>query len=97
MGLYLVLAEFTFTKLIYVKWNMSKRSVFLWIFKYLTFNLMFIPILLFMPKLFYPGEINNGLLALLFLGGQVVLVIYDKAYEYFQKLIWSRVRSKLNL
>ena len=97
MGFYLVVAEFTFNKLIHVNWNMTKRSVFLWSIKFFTFNLMYIPILLFLPKLFYQGENKKELLALFLLGGQAVFVIYDKAYDYFQKYVWSRVRGKLNL
>ncbi len=97
MGFYLVMAEFAFNKLIFVKWNTNKRKLFLWIIKFITFNIMYIPIMIFLPKVFYQGQLNNGLLAVFFLGGQVALLIYDKAYDYFQRFVWGRIRGKLQL
>ncbi|MGB8451760.1 MAG: hypothetical protein WCD89_05445 [Anaerocolumna sp.] len=97
MGFYLVMAEFTFNKLNFVKWNTNKRKLFLWIIKFIVFNIMYIPIMIFLPKLFYQGQLNSGLSVVLFFGGQVALLIYDKAYDYFQRFVWGRIRVKLHL
>lgn len=94
MGLYLVLIEFTWEKLVTVKWNKNKNVLF-WIIKYIIFNIMYLPMILFFPKLVYPGNINLYLLGGLLIGGQVVLVIYDKAYNYFQSTIWGKFRGRL--
>ena len=96
MGLYLVIIEYFFITLSNVNWK-KNRIIFFWIIKYVTFNLMYIPILLFLPKLIYQGEISTGLLVILILVGQIVLFIYDTAHNYFQKGIWDKVRKNLHL
>ncbi|WMJ88997.1 hypothetical protein [Anaerocolumna sp. MB42-C2] len=97
MGFYLVAAEFIYHKLSYVKWDMGKRLLILWVIKFLIFNIMFIPTLIFLPKLFYQGEMNTLLLAASIFIGQISLLVYDKAYSYFQKFIWGKIRGKLHL
>ncbi len=97
MGFYLVITEYSYHKLTFVKWNTGSRKKAVWFIKFITFNIMYIPILLFLPKLVFQGQINSGLLAALFLGGQAALFIYDKAYNYFQIYIWGKIRSKLQL
>lgn len=96
MGLYLIMEEFAFEKLAHVKGKLDRGKLF-WTIKYIVFNLMFIPILIFLPKLIYQGEINQGLLIGAFLAGQIILFIYDVAYNYFQKQIWGKVRKNMNL
>ena len=96
MGLYLVIIEYFFITLSNVNWKKNRIIIF-WIIKYVTFNLMYIPILLFLPKLIYQGEISTGLLVILILVGQIVLFIYDTAHNYFQKGIWDKVRKNLHL
>lgn len=94
MGLYIIAREFAWEKLAGAK-SITNRSTILWIIKYLVFNLMYLPILLFMPKLIYQGEISKMILLSIFIGGQAVLFIYDRAYDYFQGSIWSKIRHKL--
>ena len=96
MGFYILIIEFAFDKLTYLKTKLDRRLLY-WIIKYVSFNLMFLPMLLFLPKLIYQGELHAGILGALFIGGQAVLLIYDMAYNYFQKTIWSKVRTKLQL
>ncbi len=95
-GLYLVIIEYAFDQLIHVKNHNNHRRLF-WVVKYVTFNLMYLPMLIYLPRLFYQGEINTGLFVLLVLGGQLVLLIYDKAFEYFQSYVWGRIRGRLKL
>jgi len=96
MGLYLVISEFAWEKLASAKWSTNRNGI-LWIIKYVIFNIMYIPIIIFLPKLIYQGELNRGFLAVLLIGGQIGLLIYDKAYSYFQKAIWGKVRGRLGL
>jgi hypothetical protein len=95
-GLYLVIVEYSYDKLVQVKEQKNRRLLF-WIIKYIAFNLMFLPILIFLPKLVYQGTINSGLIAVLVLAGQVALLIFDKAYEYFQRVVWGKVRGRFKL
>lgn len=96
IGLYLVIIEYFFLKLSDMIWK-KNRIKFFWVIKYVTFNIMFLPILLFLPKLIYQGKIDNGLLFVFFLVGQVALFVYDTAHDYFQKHIWEKLRRKLQL
>jgi hypothetical protein len=96
MGLYLVISEYTYDKLTHIK-STDNRIQILWIIKYIAFNAMYIPILIFLPKLIYQGQINKMLFAVIFLAGQLVLFVYDKAYGYFQSSVWGKVRGKLHL
>lgn len=94
MGLYIVVIEYTFDKLTHVKGN---RIRIFWILKYLVFNVMYLPMLFLMPKLFYTGTINLSIILFLLAAGQLVLFLYDKAYEYFQRYIWGKIRIHVKL
>ena len=94
MGLYIWLSELLWEK-IAEKANLTYRKVWLWIGKYVIFNLMYIPALFLMPKLIFTGKMNGlAAIAWLFMG-QVVLFVYDVAYRYFQAHIWGRLRLRL--
>lgn len=101
MGLYILIIENAFDQLTHLKWKLlgsvSNRSRVYWVLKYFVFNLMFLPMLFFLPKLIYPGELKVRVLALLILGGQVALFLFDTAYRYFQGTVWGKVRNKLQL
>jgi hypothetical protein len=96
MGFYILVIEFSFDRVANLKGNMSKAKLY-WLIKYITFNTMYIPMLLFLPKLVYQGEINPIIIVVMLLAGQVVLFVYDMAYRSFQTHIWGRVRNKLTL
>lgn len=96
MGIYLMISEFSWEKLGSVK-KSRNRNMILWIIKYVIFNVMYIPIILFLPKLIYKGELSKGYLVVSLIGGQIALLIYDKTYSYFQKAIWGKLRGRLGL
>lgn len=91
MGLYVVVFELAYDRLLNIK-NVSNRIKLFWLVKYITFNIMYIPMLIFLPKLIYEGKLNIGIIAALVLAGQVMLYIYDMAYVYFQKNVWGKAR-----
>lgn len=96
MGLYLVIIEFAWEKLAAMN-GKRNRNARLWIIKFVTFNLIYIPTILLLPQFIFPGNISRGLLVVAILGGQLILVIYDQAYRYFQKTIWGKLRGYLHL
>lgn len=96
MGLYLVIIEIFYDKLSNVKWSAHRKKLF-WGIKYIAFNIMFIPILLLLPRLIYHEKISTVLFAGLFFGGQIGLFIYDSAHNYFQQAIWGKLRRNLHL
>ncbi len=94
MGVYIWLEEWLYRRLA-DKANCNHRMVWLWLGKYVIFNLMYVPALFGFPKLLFTGKIN-GLAAVLFLlAGQAALLVYDVAYRYFQGKIWGRLRKYL--
>jgi hypothetical protein len=94
MGIYLLGSEYCYDKLMHIK-NQHHRKRILWVAKYAIFNVMYIPSLIFLPKLFYTGEINQRFLLGLVIIGQAGILIYDMAYVYFQGYIWSKLRRNL--
>ncbi|PKM93757.1 MAG: hypothetical protein CVU84_14340 [Firmicutes bacterium HGW-Firmicutes-1] len=96
MGLYLVVVEFTWEKLAMITWCKKRNRIF-WVLKLIIFNCIYIPIILFFPEFIIPGKMSKGFLAVLLLGGQLVLIIYDQAYRYFQKTIWGKLRGYLHI
>jgi hypothetical protein len=96
MGLYIVILELAYERLTYVKWVKYRIATF-WIIKYLAFNVMYIPILIYLPKLIYPGPMNKGLLGVFLLAGQIVVYVFDKAYLSFHHSVWGKIRTKLHL
>ncbi len=91
MGLYLAIAEFAWDKLALAKTG-GNRNVILWVIKYAVFNAIYVPVILFFPKLVYQGELSPVFLAAILLAGQAALFVYDMAYGYFQKSIWGKIR-----
>ena len=73
---------------------LKHRVMFLWIGKYVVFNLLYIPTLLCAPQLLFTGKINGLFATILFLFGQVALFIYDAAYQYFQSRVWGKIRVR---
>lgn len=95
MGLYLLLTEWLWRKIADAE-KMEKRNLKLWIGKYIIFNLIYIPIIWFMPNLFLTKEVSKNMRMILWAAGQAALFIYDFAYRYFQGTIWGKIRTKRN-
>lgn len=94
MGGYVLLIEAAFIQIGKLCPNSKGHKIF-WIVKYLVFNLIFLPMLILFPKLLFAGEISGTLLLGIMALGQVVLFIYDRAYNYFQASVWGKYRHKL--
>lgn len=96
MGFYLLASEYAYDCMRKGKDSRSRKRL-LWIVKYIIFNVIYIPAILFLPQLFYEGTINRNLLYLVLLFGELALLVYDMAYTYFQGNIWNKIRFKLKL
>lgn len=94
MGIYILLSEFMWEKLADSK-RAKKRAVLLWIGKYIIFNCMYIPAIVFFPALIFSKKFADSMLVFLFLAGQIGIFIFDRAYVYFQGYIWGKLRKKL--
>ena len=93
MGFYIVAVEFIWRKMGNLSARYRKKQVF-WVMKYLIFNLIYLPALLFFQELLFSRKLSAPLLIGAFLAGQIGLLIYDKAYEYVQGHIWTRMRGR---
>ncbi len=87
MGFWLVGSE--------IVWKMVHRSLLLWLGKYVIFNLLYIPALMFLPQLLIAREMSNTLFVILLIVGQAALWVYDRAHVYVQIYIWGKFRRKL--
>lgn len=96
MGFYIIVIEYSFDRLTHMKSRLDRVKLY-WMIKYIAFNAVFIPMLIFLPKLIYQGEINRLMILAMLIIGQIVLYLYDLVYRYFQSNIWGKVRNKLNL
>ncbi len=96
MGFYVLMVEVSWVALGKTKRFQNRKAVF-WIMKYLVFNVMYLPMLYFFSKLLFAGEVHGGVMLAFIAGGQVVLFIFDRAYEYFQVQVWNKFRKRLGL
>lgn len=77
----------------------DKWSVLMWFAKWLIFNAMYVPIILMFPAFLFTGKLAQyhtakGIMLVLLLG-QIVWLIYDRVYDYFQRVIWNKYRKIL--
>ena len=94
MGVYLLFSEYLWNK-IAAKADMKSRTRTLWIGKYVIFNCIYVPTLLFFQELLFVKKVEGILLAVFWLVGQIALFVYDRVYIYFQGVIWGKFRMKL--
>ena len=89
MGIYIIGIEFAWKKLAVLSETTYVIKVF-WVIKYLLFNLMYIPAILFGSELLLGKKLIGGMLIVAILLGQVGLWIFDKAYEQFMSKVSLR-------
>jgi len=94
MGFWLVGSEVLW-KVLAKQEKVKCRTLCLWIGKYVIFNAVYIPALIFMPQLLIKKEMSTGFILVLLAVGQVALWIYDRAHIYMQIYIWGKFRGKL--
>lgn len=92
MGLYLWLAE--------VLWNavakaekIKQRTAVLWCGKYIIFNLIYIPLIVYAPQLLIAKEIEGKFWIAVWAAGQIGILVFDKAHTYFQVFVWNKIRK----
>ena len=94
MGVYLVLSEILWEKVAQSS-KIQKKTVAVWIGKYIIFNAMFIPVLLIFPTLILAEEAVEKMFWIVLIGAQAGVFVFDKAYMYFQIFIWGKLRNKV--
>ncbi len=98
MSLYILLTEMIWKRL--CSRGKGSNGLF-WVARLVIFNLLYLPLAVGMPGIFLGETLMERAGKLLYpalvLGGQVFLVLYDRAYVYFQSVIWEKIRRGLNL
>lgn len=94
MGLYIVIIEAAWRFL--GRSSQTQRQTIFWAVKYVAFNVMFIPALLLFQELILGGrELSPVMTAGIWSVGQIALFIYDRAYEYVQAHVWTKIRGRM--
>ena len=87
MGLYILIREFAWEK------QNSRRRF--WSIKIAAFNIIYLIGMLGGWELFIAKPMDWKIVALLIAAGQAGFYVYDLAYEYVQRQIWTKLRKRL--
>lgn len=94
MGLYILLIEIAWNQIGKMQEEAPRMKVF-WCVKLVVFNVLFICGLIWGKDMLVSGTVGVPFIVGILAAGQIGFVIYDKAYEYVQRQIWSKVRGRL--
>ena len=99
-SLYILLTEMVWNRLCRRQDGRKRNAIFM-AARLIIFNVMYLPLVFGMPRLLLGeallAKAGSFLYPLLLLGGQLFLVLFDRAYVYFQGVIWERIRRSLKL
>lgn len=76
-------------------WNKRKKIIIP--LKYIFFNVIYLPILFFLPKLIYQGTFSPVVYLIAIAGGQVIFYIFDRVYFAFTDYYTKELRKRLKL
>jgi hypothetical protein len=93
-SLYIIWNELAFNFLSRAKFQNSRKILF-FLVKIIFFNLLYIPAITLLPQLFFAGTMSTKVYILFIVLGQPAVLIYDKAYEYFQTFVWGSFRKRI--
>lgn len=95
MGIYILVVEIASDLL--GRWNadVRKKTTVLWGIRYIVFNLVYVPAVLFFQELLFGKTLSFWITAGILAAGQAGLWLYDGAYRYVQREIWGKVRGRL--
>lgn len=93
MGFYILAAEAAWDLL--GGWNacIRKKTVVYWIIRYVIFNLIYVPAVLFFQELLFGRTLSFWVQAGILAAGQAGLWLYDGAYRYVQRDVWGKMRG----
>lgn len=94
MGLYIVIIEEAWRFL--GRSASTQRQSLFWAVKYVVFNVMYIPMLVLFDEILLGGKkLSFAMTAGIWLAGQIALFLYDRAYEYVQLHVWTKIRGRM--
>nr|WP_296264427.1 hypothetical protein [uncultured Merdimonas sp.] len=93
MGFYILAIEFIWLRMGKASERYQKKGLF-WLWKYVVFNLIYLPVLFGFQELLFSRTLSVPFLIGAVAAGEIGLFVYDKAYEYVQRVLWSRMRGR---
>ena len=93
MGFYILAVEQAFVMLGLMQARVNRKALF-WAIKYINFQHSY-SCADRVPAAFVGRNLSPAWMAGLIAAGQVGLWIYDRAYDYVQRHIWSKLRKRL--
>lgn len=93
MGIYILIIELAWPRFGKLSGTINRKRWF-WILKYIIFNVIYIPAVFFFQQLLFTRTLSTGMLIVVLLLGQLGLFIYDRAYEFFQRDVWGKMRGR---
>ena len=94
-------AGFLLAGIIETIWHFSGRASgwirsrnFFWLMKYLVFNVLYIPGLIYFWSMLSEKKTAKGIMLMSVVFGQFILFVFDKTYEYAMGKIWKENRHK---
>ena len=93
MGFYILIIETIWHFLGRASGWIRSRSFF-WFMKYLVFNVLYIPGLIYFWSMLSEKKAAKGIMLMSVVFGQFMLIVFDKTYEYAMGKIWKENRHK---
>ena len=93
MGFYILIIETIWHFLGRASGWIRSRSFF-WFMKYLLFNVLYIPGLIYFWSMLSEKKAAKGIMLMSVVLGQFMLIVFDKTYEYAMGKIWKENRHK---
>lgn len=94
LGLYILLIEAAGKQIGKMTAKAPRRKIF-WTVKLFVFNIIYITALFCGKEILFTGNLSWQMMLGLIAAGQIGLLVYDKAYEYVQEQIWTKLRGRL--
>lgn len=95
LGLYVLLIEVAWNAVGKMSQEFQNKKVLFWISKILIFNVIYVAIMLGGWDALFTKKMTWQVLLGFIAAGQIGFFIYDKAYEYVQGQIWTKMRGRL--
>lgn len=63
--------------------------------KIVLFNLVYLPIVFLFQEVLFAKTLAGMMILAVIVAGQILFLIYDRAYDYVQRELWGKLRGKI--
>lgn len=90
MGFYILTDEIAWQILSKIS---SRTKYIIWPVKWVIFNAMYLPIIWLLPDIIFSDRAGTKACVIASLLGQLLWLVYDRVYDYFQRAVWNKYRK----